>query len=147
MNDTTLDRTALRRLIVSHDRWEAFRLEHGLDISTMTMAQLRSAADALGVREAGNDASTVTTDTAPKNLFGEPVQSSTVKDKAKAAIGLMAAIEAIAGQSMDKEAIAALVRSELKAAMADTPSTSIEPESGVTRPRIDFIIVVLPLCT
>lgn len=125
MNDATLDRTALRRLIVSNDRWEAFRLEHGLDISTMTMAQLRSAADALGIREAGNDEGA-----APRNLFGEPVQSSSVKDKAKAAIGLMAAIEAIAGQSMDKEAIAALVRSELKAALADMPSTLIKVQGA-----------------
>lgn len=130
-----LTRADLRKAISSHPQWDTIKTDRGWKIETMTMEDLRKAGIILSIpgaatATAGNveNAAVTATKTADVNLFGEATATPSVKDKdkAKAAIGLMAAIEAIAGQAMDRDAVLAMVKAEVKAAMADAPVTRIE---------------------
>lgn len=133
-------RSALRAALKAAPGWTAYRDAHGLDLSSMTVAQLKDAAAALsldvfaivnGVTSPALTSDTssraIASSTAPAYTVSEfPADDFDADEDDDDAARLARAVQAIAGRSLNANQVRAIVQREIAAALEGQPAVRLE---------------------
>lgn len=140
-------RSALRSALKAAPGWTAYRDANGLDLSTMTVGALKDAAAALGLDVfaiVSGVESTGTTATADTSTRAIRAAASSVRadsnvqtlealeldgdddDAGDDAAALLRAVQAVAGRSLNRAQVTALVQREIAAALEGQPAVRFE---------------------